>query len=101
MWTMWRRSGFRRSKRRCDLPILDDQEHLERRIGFAIRIPETWIMHLAPRLLIVVGVAFVSGAAIAAEVEGQPLGANVVRVMQALEFLGAPLTVDETASLQQ
>ncbi|MFO1091742.1 MAG: CehA/McbA family metallohydrolase [Planctomycetaceae bacterium] len=37
----------------------------------------------------------------AADVEGQPLGANILRVMQVLEFLGAPLTVDETVALQQ
>jgi len=35
----------------------------------------------------------------AAEVEGQPLGANVQRVIHALEFLGAPLPADDTAAL--
>lgn len=37
----------------------------------------------------------------AADVEGQPLGANILRVMQALEFLGTPLPADESAALQQ
>uniref|UniRef100_A0A7C2PAC0 EF-hand domain-containing protein n=1 Tax=Schlesneria paludicola TaxID=360056 RepID=A0A7C2PAC0_9PLAN len=33
-------------------------------------------------------------------VEGQPLGANVRRVIEALEFLGAPLPADVVAALQ-
>jgi len=35
----------------------------------------------------------------AIEVEGQPLGANVTRLLQALDFLGAPLPKDKTESL--
>src|SRR5260221_12634626 len=33
-------------------------------------------------------------------VEGQPLSANVTRVLQALQFLGAPLTSDTTKQLE-
>ena len=33
------------------------------------------------------------------EVEGQPLAANVERLQQALEFLGAPLPADVQAAL--
>jgi hypothetical protein len=33
-------------------------------------------------------------------VEGQPLGANVTRLLQALDFLGAPLPKDKTEALQ-
>jgi hypothetical protein len=35
------------------------------------------------------------------EVEGQPLGANVTRVLQALDFLGAPLPADDAGALQK
>ena len=35
-----------------------------------------------------------------AEVEGQPLGANAGRVIQALELLGAPLSEAETKALE-
>ncbi len=35
------------------------------------------------------------------DVEGQPLGANVVRVLEALQFLGAPLPADTVRDLQQ
>lgn len=37
----------------------------------------------------------------AAEVEGQPLGANVNRVLEALEFLGSPLPAEQSAALHQ
>lgn len=40
-------------------------------------------------------------AAMADVVEGQPLGANVLRLIDALEFLGAPLPADEVAALQR
>jgi hypothetical protein len=36
----------------------------------------------------------------AIEVEGQPLASNVQRVIQALEFLGAPLPIETTNALQ-
>ncbi len=42
---------------------------------------------------------FVSGAVI--DVEGQPLGANIMRVVQALEYLGTPWSKDLTESLKQ
>ncbi|HXG12913.1 MAG TPA: CehA/McbA family metallohydrolase [Gemmataceae bacterium] len=35
------------------------------------------------------------------DVEGQPLAANVNRLLQALDFLGAPLPADETRALQE
>lgn len=45
--------------------------------------------------------AFVSAADVpTAPVEGQPLGANVERVLDALEFLGAPLPDAEAAALR-
>ena len=34
------------------------------------------------------------------EVEGQPLGANVVRLLRALEMHGAPLSIAVTEALQ-
>src|SRR5260370_13400628 len=34
------------------------------------------------------------------QVEGQPLAANVNRLLQALEFLGAPLPAETTTALQ-
>jgi len=37
----------------------------------------------------------------AADVEGQPLGANVVRLIDALEFLGSPLPPEEITALRQ
>src|SRR5262245_1060572 len=36
----------------------------------------------------------------AVEVEGQPLASNVQRVIQAMEFLGAPLPIETTNALQ-
>jgi len=51
--------------------------------------------------ILIISTLSASGAepANAAEVEGQPLAANVLRVIQALEFLGAPLPASEVASL--
>src|SRR5262249_59974107 len=35
------------------------------------------------------------------EVEGQPLAANVTRLLEALDFMGAPLPADTTATLRK
>src|SRR5262245_32648744 len=35
------------------------------------------------------------------EVDGQPLGANVTRLLEALQFLGAPLPEETTKPLQE
>src|SRR5437870_4794174 len=35
------------------------------------------------------------------EVEGQPLANNVHRLLQALDYLGAPLPADQTAALEK
>jgi EF hand len=60
-----------------------------------------------PALGLMLGLAITAGGLLAwgrevksVEVEGQPLAANVTRLLQALEFLGAPLPADATTALE-
>lgn len=54
-------------------------------------------------LLVILAVATAGAAALppVIEVEGQPLAANAQRLMQALDFLGAPFANDARAKLQE
>src|SRR5437870_5183147 len=64
-------------------------------------------MSLQPRFPSAVLVAFFFAAAAQAQtvevvdVDGQPLAANVQRLLQALDSLGAPLPADKTAALEE
>src|SRR5262249_40116631 len=58
----------------------------------------TWILRLSSGLAIVLAIVGSASSVLAQsrpldpiEVEGQPLGADVVRLLDALQFLGAPL----------
>ena len=50
--------------------------------------------------LLILGVHFSHAALPIGKVEGQPLGANVGRLIQALDFLGAPLPEEEVKKLK-
>src|SRR5579864_4915003 len=60
------------------------------------------------RILLIVALSFALPAGVRADelpvirdVEGQPLGQNVLRLLQALEFLGSPLPADAMAELKK
>jgi hypothetical protein len=62
----------------------------------------SWVVAALAALLVAAGVAGAQGPTPEpVEVEGQPLAANVTRLLQALDFLGVPLPADKTALLQQ
>jgi hypothetical protein len=50
--------------------------------------------------LIVPAFAFADNLPVVTDVEGQPLGQNALRLLEALQFLGAPLPVDQVAAVK-